>query len=396
MDARRRLTQPAVVLPLALLAGQAGLLVLSPILVEVADDFDVSTAAAGQLRTVTGLVAGVAALAFGRLGRGVPLRDLMLAGAGLLATGSVLSAAAPTFAVLAAAQVLIGLAVAGLISAGAAAAGEWTPPEDRARVLARTLMGPALAWVVGMPLVGLVAETSWRLAFLVLPLVAALVVGFALLLCKREVLPEARPLVRLRDLLQERTLRLWAIAELLVMSAWVGTLVYSGALFIETYGTSVAATGLILGVAAVAYLPGNYIASRVPAAPLTLLRWSTLASAVALLLFGAVRESVALSVVLLAVTAFVSAARTFAGGAFGLAASEHRLAVMGIRASANQFGYLVGAAAGGLALVVGGYSLLGVVFAGFLASAAVLYLRLGQREAGLLRDDQASELLAGE
>jgi predicted MFS family arabinose efflux permease len=48
MDARRRLTQPGVVLPLALLAGQAGLLVLSPILVEVAEDFHVSTAAAGS------------------------------------------------------------------------------------------------------------------------------------------------------------------------------------------------------------------------------------------------------------------------------------------------------------------------------------------------------------
>ena len=396
MDARRRLTQPGVVLPLALLAGQAGLLVLSPILVEVADDFEISTAAAGQLRTVTGLIAGATALAFGRLGRGVPLRDLMLVGAGMLATGSLLSAAAPTFVVLAVAQVLIGLAVAVLISAGAAAAGEWTAPEDRSRVLARTLMGPALAWVVGMPLVGLVAETSWRLAFLVLPLVAAVVVGFALLLCKREVLPEARPLVRVRDLLQERTLRLWAIAELLVMSAWVGTLVYSGALFIETYGTSVAATGLILGLVAVAYLPGNYLAARAGIAPLTLLRWATLAAALALLLFGVVRESVGVSVLILAVTAFVSAARTFAGGAFGLAASEHRLAVMGIRASANQFGYLVGAAAGGFALVVGGYSLLGVVFAGFLASAAVLYLRLGRREGDLLRDDQASELLAGE
>ena len=375
---RRRLTQPGVVLPLALLAGQAGLLVLSPILVEVADDFGVSTAAAGQLRTVTGLVAGVAALLFGRVGRGVPLRDLMLAGAGLLAAGSVLSAAAPSFAVLAVAQVLIGLAVAVLISAGAAAAGEWTAPEDRSRVLARTLMGPALAWVVGMPLVGLVAETSWRLAFLALPLVAALVVGFALSLCQREVLPEARPLVRLRDLLQERTLRLWAIAELLVMSAWVGTLVYSGALFIESYGTSVAATGLILGVAAVAYLPGNYLASRVPAAPLTLLRWTTLASAGALLLFGAVRPSVAVSVVLLAITAFVSAARTYAGGAFGLAASEHRLAVMGIRGAANQFGYLVGAATGGIALLLGGYSLLGVVFGALLATAAALYLLLGR------------------
>jgi hypothetical protein len=63
-----------------------------------------------------------------------------------------------------------------------------------------------------------------------------------------------------------------------------------------------------------------------------------------------VRESVALTVVLLAVAAFVNAGRTFAGGAHGLAVSEHRLTVMGICASANRFGYRVGAAAGGLAL----------------------------------------------
>jgi predicted MFS family arabinose efflux permease len=51
---------------------------------------------------------------------------------------------------------------------------------------------------------------------------------------------------------------------------------------------------------------------------------------------------------------------------------------MGIRASANQFGYLVGAAAGGIALLLGGYSLLGVVFSAFLATAAALYLLLGR------------------
>lgn len=372
---RRWLTAPGVVLPLALLASQAGLVVLSPILVEVAEDFDVSTAAAGQLRTVTGLVAGVTALLLGRVARGVPLRDLMLAGAALLAAGSAVSAAASTFVVLAAAQVLIGLAVAVMVSAGVAAAGEWTSPEERPRVLARTLLGPPLAWVVGMPVVGLVAETSWRLAFLVLPLLASLVAGFTLALSRREQLPAARPLVRLGDLLRERTLRLWALAELMVMSAWVGTLVYSGALFIESYGSSVAATGLFLGVAAVIYLPGNQIAARLVGrvTPLFLLRWTSLAAAVALLLFGEVRPSPAVSLVLLSITAFVSGARTFAGGAFGLAASEHRLAVMGIRGAANQFGYLIGASTGGIALLLGGYSLLGIVFAALLGLSALLY-----------------------
>jgi predicted MFS family arabinose efflux permease len=50
--------------------------------------------------------------------------------------------------------------------------------------------------------------------------------------------------------------------------------------------------------------------------------------------------------------------------------------VMGVRAAALQFGYLVGAAAGGLALLLGGFSALGAAFAVLLAAASLLYLLL--------------------
>jgi MFS transporter, DHA1 family, inner membrane transport protein len=375
--ARAAVTAPGTVLLLALLAGQAGLLVLTPILAEVARDLGVSVVVAGQLRTVTGLVAGVAALALGRVARRVPLRDLLLAGAALLAAGSLASAAAPSFWVLAAAQVPIALAVALLVSAGAAAAGEWARPEERARVLSRTLMGPALAWVLGMPLVGIAAERSWRLSFLVLPLAASALAGGALALCRRERLPKVRPLVRLGPLLREPVVGRWALAELLVASAWVGTLVYSGALFVEEHGASLALTGVILGVVAAAYLPGNALAARLAGrVPVDVqLRRLTPAGAVGVLAFGAVRPSLGVSVALLAALGLVMGGRTFAGGAYGLEASpERRLALMGLRTAALQFGYLVGAAAGGLALLAGGWTALGVAFSLVLVAAWLLYL----------------------
>ncbi|HUF02199.1 MAG TPA: hypothetical protein VMN35_07225 [Gaiellaceae bacterium] len=50
---------------LSLFAGQAGLIAITPVLPQLAGDFDLSIAAAGQLRTVTGLVAGVTALGLG-------------------------------------------------------------------------------------------------------------------------------------------------------------------------------------------------------------------------------------------------------------------------------------------------------------------------------------------
>ena len=136
-------------LGLCLAASQAALLVLTPILTSVAADFGVSTAAAGQLRTVSGLTAGVTAIFSGLVAARAGLRELLAAGLGLLALGSALSAVAPTFAVLALAQMPIGIGVGLSYSAAVAAAAEWSRPEDRSRVLAVTLLGPPLAWVVG-------------------------------------------------------------------------------------------------------------------------------------------------------------------------------------------------------------------------------------------------------
>jgi predicted MFS family arabinose efflux permease len=57
-----RLTRPSPVLFLCLFASQAGMLVLSPVLPDVARDLGVSTATAGQLRSLSGLTGGVTAI----------------------------------------------------------------------------------------------------------------------------------------------------------------------------------------------------------------------------------------------------------------------------------------------------------------------------------------------
>jgi hypothetical protein len=85
------------------------MLVLSPILPEVAREFGVSTATAGQLRAVSGATGGITALLLAAAWRRPGLRTLLSAGTALIAAGSAASAAAPTFAVLAAAQAVVGV-----------------------------------------------------------------------------------------------------------------------------------------------------------------------------------------------------------------------------------------------------------------------------------------------
>ena len=141
------------------------------------------------MRTITGLAAGITALTLGAVAGRVGLGRQLLAASALLAIGSIASAAAPTFALLALAQLPVGVAVAVLTTAGTLAAAEWVAPELRTRTLSWALLGQPAAWIVGMPLVGVLGERSWRYGWLALPLAAA--VAAAILVASRAGQPPA-------------------------------------------------------------------------------------------------------------------------------------------------------------------------------------------------------------
>jgi predicted MFS family arabinose efflux permease len=359
---------------LSLAASQSAVLALTPVLAEVASDFDVSTALAGQLRTVSGLTAGATALCAGLLATRVGLRDLLGAGLVLLALGSAASAAAPDFAVLALAQILVGAGVGLSYSAAVAAVAEWSSAEERSRVLAMALLGPPAAWIVGMPLVGIVGEASWRLVWLVVPLVSAL--AALVVLARRGSTPPAATRAGLRSVLAYPGVARWSVGELLAFSAWAGSLVYMGALFIESYGLSVAATGIVLGAGAAVYVPGNLLFRRwIDDHDQLLLVVLALAAAATVAVLGAYRPSAWFSLGAYSLLAFLAGGRTLAGSARGLdLAPELRLGVTGVRTAALQLGYFVGAAVGGLALASAGYTGLGLAFAALFVAAAVPHL----------------------
>ena len=79
---------------LCLFAAQAAVIAMSPVLAQAASDLHVSTAAAGQLRTITGLAAGITALTLGAVAGRIGLGRQLLLASGLLALASVGSAAA--------------------------------------------------------------------------------------------------------------------------------------------------------------------------------------------------------------------------------------------------------------------------------------------------------------
>jgi predicted MFS family arabinose efflux permease len=370
LDSLRR---PRVVLFAALFASQAGLLVLSPILPELARELGVSTATAGQLRTVSGATGGITAVVLALLPRRPGLRTLLSAGAALVTAGSTLSAVAPSFAILAAAQSVIGVGVGLLVAVGIAAAGEWTAPAERPRTLAWTIAGMPTAWVLGMPLVGVAASVDWRVAWLALPAASGLV---ALALVRR--VPPDPPTAARRGAAVWRRPEVarFTAGELFANAAWAGLLTYAGALLIESYAAARGTVSVGLGLAAAAMVPGTIVGRRslaraTPAvlAGLTLVQGGLVAT------LGAVRPGAALSLAVLTVMAFVNGWRSVIAGGLGMdSAPDDKVTVMSMRAAANQFGYLLGAALGGVALAAGGFGALGAALCAMFVGGAVLHV----------------------
>ena len=370
---------------LCLFAAQAGLLTLSPILPSVAHDFGVSTAAAGQLRTVAGLSGGIAAIGVVLVGGRVGLRRLLFAGNGLLALGSVASAAAPSLIALAAAQAIVGAAAGLLIAGGLAAAAAWAPSGRQAGTLAWASLGQPASWVAAMPLIGITADFGWRYAWLGVPLAAG-VAGLAAVGSRprdQRVGASARRSPALR---WEAKLAGWTVGEVLSYAGWGGALVYAGALLVESYGAAPGTVGVLLGAAAIAAFPGNFLVRRwLSGFARDLLIALGFGAAAIIAVFGTVRPGLVVSTAIFTLLVLFACTRTVAGSAFALyVGPERRLAVMGVRASTAQLGYLLGGAAGGAALAVGGYPALGLTLAALFALGTTPHVAtlLAERAAG--------------
>ena len=129
-------------------------------------------------------------------------------------------------------------------------------------MLAIALLGPPLAWVVGMPLVGVVGDVELATR------VARRPVSWPSLARRRSCSggraspPAAHEPGSGQCSTQPGRDRGGRSGELARLLAWVGTLIFVGALFVESYGLSVTATGLVLAVGALVYVPGNLLFRR--------------------------------------------------------------------------------------------------------------------------------------
>jgi predicted MFS family arabinose efflux permease len=249
---------------------------LSPLLVDIAEEFAVSEAAAGQLATLTAASSGLTAIAVAPWMDRYSRRFWLRFECSLLVLGSLLSALAPGFG-----WMFLGRAVAGIGGAVigatclAACADLFADVRVRNRALGLINSAFTLGAVFGLPVITLVADWSdWRWAIALPAPLALLVFAGSSFLPGRAVAPLATDSLwrawadGYRRVLASRE-TLWLLAaEIGFMVVWFGWLIYFGAFAETVFAVGAAMLSALFLVGGAAEMVGNNLA------PVLLRRWS--------------------------------------------------------------------------------------------------------------------------
>ena len=374
------------VLSLTVFANISVILIIPPLLVEIATDLEISVAAAGQLATATfagwaftGVSGGPLSDSFGR-------RPVVLGGLAVLTVSILASAFAPNFEALIVLRVLTGLGGGIIPPTVVGAVADVISTARRAQALGILVATQGLASAISVPGVALLANLGdWRFAFMV----AGLMLG-AVLLANWVWLPRdggerVRNWVffsRYWSLVSLRFFRVAVVVNLTQRIAFWGTISFFAAYLIHTYELSLGFVALPLAIVAIGQMIGSYAAALVVnrRQRAALIAAATVSGGVCGLLFFTVEfglwASVAVATVgtgLLSVSfpALVTASTEYSG--------QSKATGVGLMGFSNQVGGVLGAGVAGALLASMGYAGIGYLCLGVSIASALLTTLFGRQ-----------------
>ncbi|MER7365663.1 MFS transporter, partial [Nonomuraea wenchangensis] len=129
-----------------------GMFVTAGLLPPISADLGVSRSAAGQLMTVFALAYAVLSPLLAALTARMPRRRLLLLAMGVFVAGNVLTALAPTYALVLATRVIAAAGAAMFTPTASGVANALSTPERRGRALALVMGGLSVSSAIGVPL----------------------------------------------------------------------------------------------------------------------------------------------------------------------------------------------------------------------------------------------------
>ena len=351
----------------ALFLNNTVALMLGPLLVGIAKEFDTSVAAAGQLTAVTFLswaifapLAGPFSDSFGR--RPVALVGLALMGACILA-----AAFAPNFYVLMILLLGTGMSGAMIPPNSMAAISDVVAPEQRGRAIGAASGISTAAAVIGVPVVAILASVAdWRLPFIVCGSLLLGIFVLSWLWYPKGPITASRSFSyfsRFKELGSISVFRIGMVANVSQRIAFYAVIGYLAAFLIDTYGMSVGETALPLAVVGLGAVIGslwggvitnhrrrlNFVSGCALAGGATALVLFTVDPSIWVTVFIAFGAVCVLSV---GWPVFITFATDVAG--------QSRATAVGMMGGSNRLGGVIGSSLGGAFLAVGGFSAVGI------------------------------------
>ncbi|MFE0254208.1 MFS transporter [Streptomyces sp. NPDC059010] len=361
---------------------------IAGLLPQVASSFAVSEAAAGRLISGYALSVAVGAIVLTAATARLPRKGVLVGLVALFVIGNLLSALAPSYAVMLLGRVVAALCHGSFFGIGSLVARALVAPERKSRAVAVMFAGLTVANVLGVPFGALVGERwGWRAAFwavtaigvLALAGIVALVPGGAGSPGSPPPADPSAPVPPSGLRAQVRAFRsgqvwLTLAATALGYGGMFGAFSYLAYTFTEVGGFSSGDVAWLLMVYGVGLVVGNLIGGRAADHDRDrALVLSLLGLTVTLVVFGLLAASAVASVVLVFLTGLfgfagvpglITRVTDFAQGA-ALAASAN--------VSASNIGNALGAWLGGLAITAGlGYRAPLYVGAGTVLAAVVI------------------------
>ena len=379
---------------LGLFATMSTSLMLAPLLVAMAADFDTSVSVAGQLNTVTFAAWGFSVVSVGPLSDSFGRRPVALIGLTLLAVSVLASAFAPNIGTLMALRVISGLGGGMIPPNSMAAVADSLPPERRARAVGALVAFTSLSSVIGVPLVAVVADAGgWRVPFLVIgSMLAACAVLNWFWFPRGAAVREGGGLrsfsffSRYKALLAIPMFRALLVANFAQRTAYMALFSYLATYLIDSYDTSIGAVALPLAFVGIGTVVGSYaggiVANRHDRMPL--IAMSAIAGGVAASLLFALDLPLWLAVAIATVSiTLFTVPFTVLLAVSTQVSSQSRATGVGLLGISNQTGAVGGAALGGVLLASSGFPGIGYLCLGVTAfSTVIIILFMRQSESG--------------
>ncbi len=377
-------------LSVLLFAAMTSVLVIPPLLVDIAADFGISVALAGQLGTATFAAWAVSVVFVGPLSDSVGRRPVALAGLLGLTLSVVGSAFAPNLATLLALRVLTGLGGAVLPANAVAAISDVISPTMRSQAVGALLAVNVLTSAISVPVRALLADwRGWRFALLMAGLLLAAALVTNLLWFPSIVRERGRNLVffsRYWSLLSLRFFRVGVAVGLTQRIAFWGMINYFAAYLISIYYVSVGYVALPLAIAATAQVIGSYSAGLVAKRRdrAILIATTSVVGGTCGLLFFAVHLDLWVAVAVATVgTGLLSVAMPTLVAASTEFSGESKATGAGLMGLSNQAGAVFGAALSGLLLASAGFVGVGYLCLGVTIVSALMAGLFGWRSLAL-------------